>query len=115
VDIHVGRARKRTGFACLIVASAAVLLGASIAGQGKAVSPDLVKLGEGKGLGLNRTLSVISDGTKKGVHPNEGPTTASPILRGTEFSDGAIEFDLRGKGAATELCRRPFHGVDGAT
>jgi hypothetical protein len=109
---------KRTGLACLIVASAAVLLGAAtIAGQGKAVSPDLVKLAEGKGFKVfNRTLNVISDGTKKGVHLNEGPDNGVAYIDGFEFSDGAIEFDVRGKDVLQQsFVGVAFHGVDGAT
>jgi hypothetical protein len=109
---------KRTGLACLSVAAAAVLLGTSmVAAQRKAVSPDLVKLAEGNGFKVfNRTLSVISDGTKKGVHLNEGPDNGVAYIDGFEFSDGAIEFDVRGKDVQQQsFVGVAFHGVDGAT
>src|SRR5205814_2944088 len=46
---------------------------------------------------FNRSVSALSDGTRKGVRLNEQPGEGVAYLKGIEFSNGTIEFDVRGK------------------
>ena len=81
-------------FACVVDLSAASRFHA----QKKAIEPDLAALAEGKGLKVfNRSLSVINDGARKGVRLSESPGDGVAYLEGVEFTDGVIEFDIRGK------------------
>jgi hypothetical protein len=109
---------KRRGFVISMVASAAGLFTASqVIGQKKAISPDLAKLAEGKGLKLfNRSVSSLNDGARKGVRLNESPGDGLAYLEGIEFTNGTIEFDVRGKDVRQQsFVGVAFHGVDGST
>ncbi len=45
---------------------------------------------------FNRSITALSDG-RKGVHLIEQPGEGVAYLKGMEFSNGTIEFDVRGK------------------
>jgi hypothetical protein len=100
-------------FACVLEFSAA----SRVLGQKRVIEPDLAALAEGKGLKLfNRSLSVLSDGARKGVRLNESPGDGVAYLEGIEFADGAIEFDIRGKDVLQQsFVGIAFHGLDGKT
>jgi hypothetical protein len=89
----------------------------SVLAQKKAIEPDLAALAEGKGLKVfNRSLSVLSDGARKGVRLSESPGDGVAYLDGVEFTDGAIEFDIRGKDVQQQsFVGVVFHGLDEKT
>jgi hypothetical protein len=100
-------------FACAVGLSAAP----RVLAQKKAVEPDLAALAEGKGLKvINRSLSALSDGARKGVRLSESPGDGFAFLEGIEFADGAIEVDIRGKDVQQQsFVGVAFHGLDEKT
>lgn len=46
---------------------------------------------------VNRQVESIDDGGKKGVRLNEAAGDGLLILKGSEFSNGTIEFDVKGR------------------
>jgi Domain of Unknown Function (DUF1080) len=100
-------------FACVVGFSAT----SRVLGQKKAIEPDLAALAEGKGLKVfNRSLSVLSDGAKKGVRLSESPGDGVAYLEGVEFANGAIEIDIRGKDVQQQsFVGVVFHGLDEKT
>ena len=107
------RASVISTFACAVGLSTASRVG----GQQKTIEPDLAELAEGKGFKvLNRTVSSLSDGAKRGVRLSENPGDGVAYLEGIEFTDGTIEFDVRGKDVPQQsFVGVAFHGVDGTT
>jgi hypothetical protein len=100
-------------FACVVEFSAA----SRVLAQKKAIEPDLAALAEGKGLKVfNRSLSVLNDGARKGVRLSESPGDGVAYLDGVEFTNGAIEFDIRGKDVQQQsFVGVVFHGLDEKT
>ena len=100
-------------FACAVGLSTAP----RVFGQKKAIEPDLAALAEGKGLKvINRSLSVLSDGARKGVRLSESPGVGVVYLEGIDFADGAIEVDIRGKDVQQQsFVGVAFHGLDEQT
>jgi 3-keto-disaccharide hydrolase len=100
-------------FACVVEFSAA----SRVLAQNKAIEPDLAALTEGKGLKVfNRSLSVLNDGARKGVRLSESPGDGVAYLDGVEFTNGAIEFDIRGKDVQQQsFVGVVFHGLDEKT
>ena len=100
-------------FACGVGLSTA----SRIVGQKKTIEPDLAELAEGKGLKVfNRSVSSLNDGAKKGVRLNEKPGDGVAYLQGIEFTNGTIEFDVKGKDVQQQsFVGVAFHGVDGTT
>jgi len=100
-------------FACVVELSAA----SRVLAQKKAVEPDLAALAEGKGLKVfNRSLSVLNDGARKGARLSESPGDGVAYLEGIEFTNGVIEFDIRGKDVQQQsFVGVVFHGVDEKT
>jgi hypothetical protein len=94
------------------------LAGLSVApdviGQQKTIEPDLTSLADGKVLSVfNCCLSGFKDGAKNGVRLSDDGVA---YLTGVEFSDGAIEVEIRGKDVQQQsLAGVVFHGVDGKT
>ena len=65
---------------------------------------------------FNRTVSALSDGTRKGVRLNEQPGEGVAYLKGIEFRNGTIEFDVRGKDVQGQsFVGVAFHGLDSTT
>jgi hypothetical protein len=65
---------------------------------------------------FNRSVSALSDGTRKGVRLNEQPGEGVAYLKGIEFSNGTIEFDVRGKDVQGQsFVGVAFHGLDSTT
>jgi hypothetical protein len=87
-----------------------------VAGQGKALAPDLPVLAEAKTLKLfNRTASPLIDGARNGVRLSEAAGEGGAFFPGIEFSNGTIEFEARGKDVAQQsFVGVAFHGVDAA-
>jgi hypothetical protein len=64
----------------------------------KTVRPKLDRLAQGKGWKVfERNVSRLRDGDKNGVRFDARPTIGVAWLEDFEFSDGTIEFDVRGK------------------
>src|SRR6266480_1311188 len=81
----------------------------SVAAQQRTIEPKDVQV-------FNRSVSALSDGTRKGVRLNEQPGEGVAYLKGIEFSNGTIEFDVRGKDVQGQsFVGVAFHGVDGTT
>jgi hypothetical protein len=109
---------KRRSFVISMVASATGLFTASAGiGQKKTISPDLTKLAGGKGLKVfNRSVSSLTDGARNGLRLSGSPGDGIAYLERIEFTDGAIELDLRGKEVQQQMfVGVAFHGVDGTT
>src|SRR5258708_20137428 len=90
---------KRRDFLISALAAAAGLSAASrIAGQAKAIEPDLANLADGRGLKLfNRTVNRLSDGARTGVRLSEAPGEGLAYLEGIELANGRIELDIQWK------------------
>ncbi len=81
----------------------------SVAAQQRSIEPKDVQV-------FNRSVSALSDGTRKGVRLNEQPGEGVAYLKGIEFSNGTIEFDVRGKDVQGQsFVGVAFHGVDSST
>ena len=88
-----------------------------LAGQTKALEPDLGALADGKGVNASkRTITRITDGARKGVRFSEAEGEGPAYLPGIDFSNGTIEFDVKGKDVqGASFVGVAFHGVDGTT
>src|SRR5881392_732965 len=99
------RRRAPMNMPALVVLFAA----SSVATQQRTIEPKDVQV-------FNRSVSALSDGTRKGVRLNEQPGEGVAYLRGIEFTNGTIEFDVRGKDVQQQsFVGVAFHGVDGTT
>ena len=109
--------RRRRFVISMITTAVGLLATSDAAGQKRAISPDLAKLAEGKGLKVfNRTASSLNDGARKGARLSEGPGEGPAYLEGIELADGTIELDIRGKDVQQQsFVGVAFHGVDGTT
>ena len=93
---------NRAAFVVLFAAS-------GVAGQQRILEPKDLAV-------FNRGASSLTDGTRKGVRLNEQPGEGVAYLRGIEFSNGTIEFDVRGKDVQGQsFVGLAFHGVDSTT
>jgi len=101
----------------LMVAVVGLFTVSRVAGQQRAIEPDLPKLAEGPGLHVfNRSVSALSDGARKGLRLSEHPGDGIAYVEGVEFTTGTIEFDVRGKDVQQQsFVGIAFHGVDGTT
>src|SRR5215813_2297741 len=105
----------RRNFVNLTFASLAGLsLAPDVIGQQKTIEPDLTALADGKVLTVSKCcLSGFKDGAKTGVRLS-GDGVA--YLTGVEFSNGAIELEMRGKDVEEQsFIGVVFHGVDDKT
>ena len=92
----------RAAFVVLFAAS-------SVAGQQRSLEPKDLAV-------FNRSVSALSDGTRKGVRLSEQPGEGVAYLKGIEFSNGTIEFDVRGKDVQGQsFVGVAFHGLDSTT
>jgi hypothetical protein len=101
-----------------VVAYAVVLsTPSSLVAQQRPLEPDLAALAEGTGLDvLNRRATSLREGATKGVHLSESGGEGVAYLRGIEFANGTIEFDVRGKDVPQQsFVGVAFHGADGTT
>lgn len=103
--------------ALTMVAVLGIFTASRVAGQQRTIAPDLSRLAEGKGLQVfNRSVSVLSDGARKGLRLSEHPGDGVAYLDGVEFATGTIEVDVRGKDVLQQnFVGIAFHGVDGTT
>ena len=86
-------------------------------GQKKTIEPDLAALADSKGLQVfNRSVSSLNEGARKGVRLSESAGDGVAYLQGIEFTNGTIEFDVKGKDVQQQsFVGVAFHGVDGTT
>lgn len=78
---------------------------------------DLHKLVRNSGLeAFNREITLIKDGSYKGVRLSKDEGEGVAWLKGVEFSNGTIEFDVRGEDVMNHsFVGLAFHGQDNAT
>jgi hypothetical protein len=90
---------------------------ASVFGQKKASEPDLGLLADGKGINTsNRTVTRITDGARKGIRVSEAEGEFPIYFSGIDFTNGTIEFDVKGKDVqGASFVGVAFHGVDATT
>jgi hypothetical protein len=70
------------------------------------------RLTTGKLRGVNRQATVLSGG-RRGVHVDAKPGNGVVWVEGTEFSQGTVELDVRGKDAFQQsFLGLAFHGKD---
>ncbi len=88
-----------------------------VSAQAKSVPIDLAALVDAKSLKVfNRDASRLADGSRTGVRLSERPGDGVAFLSGTEFANGTIECDIRGKDVPQQsFVGVAFHGVDGTT
>ncbi len=94
---------------CVLVSSAlALTLSSSAAtGQGSAQQIDLAeRLAAGTLRAVNRDVSPVKEG-RRGVHLSEKEGNGVAWIEGTDFGEGTIEADIRGR----DLAQRSFVGV----
>src|SRR5438445_7045220 len=74
----------------------------SVAAQQRSIEPKDVQV-------FNRSVSALSDGTRKGVRLNEQPGEGVAYLKGIEFSNGTIEIrHARSEEHTSELQSRQY-------
>jgi hypothetical protein len=106
---------QRRNFVNLTLFSLAGLsVAPDVIGQQKTIEPDLTAVADGKVLSVfSCCLSGFKDGAKNGVRLSDDGVD---YLTGVEFSDGAIEVEIRGKDVEEQsFIGVVFHGVDGKT
>ncbi len=88
-----------------------------VLGQVKAVQPDLTKLVEGKGWRvINRSVTLVDKDGRPAVRFNEGNGIGIAWLGDFTFSNGTIEFDIRGNDVFQHsFVGVAFHGTDDQT
>jgi hypothetical protein len=65
---------------------------------------------------FNRNASSVTDGARKALRLSENPGDGVAYLQGIEFSNGTIEFDVKGKDVqGSSFVGVAFHGLDGTT
>src|SRR2546421_678139 len=100
---------KRRGAPVNMPALVVLFAASSVAAQQRSIEPKDVQV-------FNRSVSALSDGTRKGVRLNEQPGEGVAYLKGIEFSNGTIEFDVRGKDVQGQsFVGVAFHGLDSTT
>ena len=108
---------RRDFVAAGLAGIAGLIEGARAAGQVNAITPDLGALAEARRLThVNRAVTPLVDGRRRGVHLSEGPGESPAILPGIELGSGTIELDIRGKDVAqTSFVGVAFHIADERT
>jgi len=81
------------------------------------LTPDLRSLMDRKQIEVvNRSLSLIQDGSRVGVHLDEKGGDGLAWLKNILFSNGTIEFDVKGKDVQGQsFVGLAFHGLDNST
>lgn len=97
--------------------AAVCLLTLSAAAESDAIRPDLTGLPAGIGWQLfNRSAGMIEGTAQTAVRLSGGGGLGLAILNEFVFSEGSIEFDVRGKGATEEsFVGIAFHGINEST
>lgn len=73
--------------------------------KSQTIVPDLQDTA--KWVTINRTVSLLNEDGRKGIYFKETPGNGLMVLKGIEFSNGAIEFDVKGK----NLMQQSFVGI----
>ncbi len=78
---------------------------------------DLFKLAKDQGITVyNRTMTLVDDGPRKGIQLSKEEGEGVAWINGLEFSDGIIEFEVRGENVKQHsFVGIAFHGVDNNT
>src|SRR6266487_2108668 len=82
--------------------------------QAQTIKPDLQDLS--KWNIINRKVEAVNEDGKKAIRFNEVPNDGLLILKGIEFSNGTIEFDVKGRNVVQQsFVGIAFHGQDEKT
>lgn len=82
--------------------------------QAQTIKPDLQDLSQWAV--INRSVEAVNEDGKKAVRINEAPGDGFMILKGIDFSNGVIEFDVKGKNVVQQsFVGFAFHGQDEKT
>ena len=81
------------------------------------IEPDVTAALQGKGWRVyNRQLSLITDAGKKAIRFNDGPGMGIAMLEDFQFTNGVIEFDVRGQNVPQKsFVGVAFHAIDETT
>jgi hypothetical protein len=89
-------------------------LGTALSSHAQTVKPDLQNLKQW--MVFNRTVEAVNEDGRKAVRLNEVEGDGYMILKGIEFSNGVIEFDVKGKNVVQQsFVGFAFHGKDEKT
>jgi hypothetical protein len=99
------------------VIAAAWFVALPVPAQKNTFEPDLAKLVEGKGWRVyNRSVSLLNEGSRKGVRFDERSGVGIGWVEGYEFANRTIELDIRGKDVLQRsFVGIAFHGLDDQT
>jgi hypothetical protein len=102
---------------CSLIAGASTLIASPVSSQPRTIAPDLNALVQTQGLQIhNRIVTAFADANRKGIRMNAAGGDGVVFLKGVEFSNGTIEFDVRGKDVQGQsFVGVAFHGVDSTT
>jgi hypothetical protein len=98
-------------WSCVTIAAGIVALNVSIPARARqSPAPQSIDLAErltaGKLRGVNRDVTPLQ-GTRRGVHVSEKDGPGVVWIEGTDFADGTIEIDVRGR----DVLQRSFVGI----
>lgn len=88
-----------------IITCVLLIFSVSFMAKGQTITPDLND--PSKWTVLNRKVTNITDGDRKGIYMNENEEDGGMILNNFEFSDGTIEFDIKGR----NVLQKSFVGI----
>ncbi|HZS09083.1 MAG TPA: hypothetical protein VFD58_29890 [Blastocatellia bacterium] len=108
---------RRVTVVAVSVIAACLLAMTLAAGGKKTVEPDLARLVAGKGWKIhNRSVRALNEPGWKAVRFDEKSGDGVAWLEDLKFTDGEIEFDVRGKNVPQQsFVGIAFHGVDEKT
>jgi 3-keto-disaccharide hydrolase len=102
----------------LLFSSGLIIAAASSFSQTKNIqTADLRGMVERKEIEVfNRSLSLVKDDSRAGVHLDEKEGDGVAWLKGIQFSNGTLEFDVKGKDLQGQsFVGLAFHGLDNKT
>lgn len=87
---------------------AALIIALTAAAQKKTLQPNLSRIAEGKGWKVSgRNVTAVYDDGRNAIQFDEAKGAGLARLEGVEFTNGTIEFDVKGK----DLLQKSFVGV----
>ncbi|MBC7919492.1 MAG: hypothetical protein H7Z75_00210 [Ferruginibacter sp.] len=88
----------------------------AMAQKKSSVTPDLAILAQGKAAAVNRTVTALAEGRRKGVRLDGRPGEGMVWLPDVQLTNGVVAFDVRGKDLLQQsFVGVAFHGLDDQT